>query len=147
MMIEPRLIFLAITLAVATGCASSTARVAEVSPRYVRAKQSASGDVQVAGGNVRINSGQVGASVRNAIGQEFFVRWTSSDVQSVTFQYRQVRHEGKVTEQTAPASQGRWHVFRISDDDFKSGGPVSAWKVSLLDASGACIADKQSVMW
>lgn len=147
MMIRPRHLFMAMTLAVAAGCASTTARVTEVSPRFVRSKQSSAGDVQVTGGNVRINSGMVGASARNAAGEEFFVRWAASDARSVKFQYRQVHHAGKVSEQTVPASQGCWHVFRVVGDDFKTGGPVSAWKVSLLDATGASIAEKQSVMW
>jgi hypothetical protein len=109
--------------------------------------QKSSTDLAYERGEAQFNGGLVSGSVRGASGEEFFIRWNSTLVRSVKFEYRQVNAPGKTSEQSATVEGTTWRAFTIAGKDFQTGGPVSAWRVSLLDQSGHSLATKQSVMW
>jgi hypothetical protein len=152
-MIEPRtdsrslILITAVAALLGAGCASPSPRVTEVSARYLRSNKNPAADVVYQRGESKMNGGMVGQSARNAAGEEFLIRWTSPLVRSIKFDYRQVNRPDKELQASAVATNSNWHVFTIAGDDFKEGGPVSAWRVSLLDETGECLATKQSVMW
>ena len=78
--------------------------------------------------------------------EEFYVRWTPRTVNLVKFEYRQVAKPGEVFEQTyAPHGDERKH-FEVRGEQFRSGGLVSAWRVSLWDADKV-VAEEKSVLW
>ncbi len=78
--------------------------------------------------------------------EEFYVHWRGADVDLVKFEYRQVDVPGTVKEQTFKPADPRWHVFEIRGDDFHTGGPVSAWRVSLWTGD-QLLAERKSALW
>ena len=85
--------------------------------------------------------------------EEFYVRWTGAQVDSVKFEYRQVNLPNKLMEQTCTPNGRHWNVFAVRGEDFVNGGPVSAWRVSLWNGTqprserGKLLAEKKSALW
>ena len=77
---------------------------------------------------------------------EFFVRWTPKSVGLVKFEYRQVDKPNVVREQTYTPQGDGAKVFEIRGEEFRAGGPVSAWRVSLWNGD-ELLAEKKSVLW
>jgi hypothetical protein len=78
--------------------------------------------------------------------EEFYVRWTPSTVSLIRFEYRQVGKPGEVFEQTYVPHGDARHLFEVRGEQFRSGGVVSAWRVSLCDGDQV-IAREKSVLW
>ena len=78
--------------------------------------------------------------------EEFYVRWTPVTVGLVKFEYRQVNKPNAVLEQTYTPHGDRATVFAVRGEDFHSGGPVSAWRVSLWQ-DDQLLAERKSTLW
>jgi hypothetical protein len=104
--------------------------------------------------------------------EEFYVRWTKfpsprlrgsrvretplsfaakgqgegSSINIVKFEYRQVNKPNTVLEQTYTPHGDRATVFAVRGEDFHSGGPVSAWRVSLWQ-DDQLLAERKSTLW
>ena len=77
--------------------------------------------------------------------QEFFVRW-SGTAGLVKFEYRQVDKPNTIEEQTYTPQGDRAKVFEVRGEEFRAGGLVSAWRVSLWDGD-TLLAEKKSALW
>ena len=78
--------------------------------------------------------------------EEFYVRWSPRTVSLVKFEYRQVGKPAEVFEQTyVPHGETR-KLFEVRGEQFRSGGVVSAWRVSLWDGDKV-VAEEKSVLW
>ncbi len=78
--------------------------------------------------------------------QEFFVRWTSATAGLVKFEYRQVDKPNTVREQTYTPHGDQAKVFGVRGEEFRAGGPVSAWRVTLWNGD-QLLAEKRSALW
>jgi len=78
--------------------------------------------------------------------QEFYVRWTPGTVTLVQFEYRQVGKPDQVFEQTFVPHGEERHLFEVRGEQFRSGGVISAWRVSLWSGNQV-VARKTSVLW
>jgi hypothetical protein len=86
--------------------------------------------------------------------EEFYVRWTSgriprSGLQTiglVKFEYRQVGKPSEVSEETYAPHGDERHLFQVRGEQFRSGGVISAWRVSLWDGD-KIVAEEKSVLW
>jgi hypothetical protein len=78
--------------------------------------------------------------------EEFYVRWTPRTVSLVKFEYRQVGKPGKVFEEVFVPHGGARNLFEVRGEQFRSGGVVSAWRVSLWDGDKV-VAEEKSVLW
>ena len=78
--------------------------------------------------------------------EEFYVRWRGAGVDLVKFEYRQVDKPITILEQTFTPNGATAKIFEIRGEDFHSGGPVSAWRVSLW-SGGALVAERKSALW
>jgi hypothetical protein len=86
--------------------------------------------------------------------EEFYVRWTPGPISRsgprtvslVKFEYRQVAKPGQVFEQTYVPHGDARKLFVVRGEQFRSGGVVSAWRVSLWDGDKV-VAEEKSVLW
>ena len=86
--------------------------------------------------------------------QEFFVRWAPAPtsrsgpatVGLVKFEYRQVDKPNTLREQTYVPQGDCAKVFEVRGEEFRAGGPVSAWRVSLWNGE-SLLAEKKSALW
>lgn len=78
--------------------------------------------------------------------EEFYVRWTPRHVSLVKFEYRQVAKPGEVFEETYVPHGDERNLFQVRGEQFRSGGSVSAWRVSLWDGNKV-VAEQKSVLW
>jgi len=78
--------------------------------------------------------------------EEFYVRWTPRTVSLVKFEYRQVAKPGEVFEETYVPHGDARKLFEVRGEQFRSGGVVSAWRVSLWDGDKV-VAEEKSVLW
>src|SRR4029077_731090 len=78
--------------------------------------------------------------------EEFYVRWTPRTVSLVKFEYRQVGKPGEVFEETYAPHRDARKLFEVRGEQFRSGGVVSAWRVSLWDGDKV-VAEEKSVLW
>ena len=78
--------------------------------------------------------------------EEFYVRWTPRTVSLVKFEYRQVAKPGEVFEEIYVPDGDARKLFEVRGEQFRSGGVVSAWRVSLWDGDKV-VAEKKSVLW
>ena len=81
--------------------------------------------------------------------EEFYVRWTTpptASVDRVKFEYRQVAKPNTIFEQEFVPHGEFSKVFAVRGEDFRSGGSVSAWRVSLWD-DDHLVAEKKSFLW
>lgn len=86
--------------------------------------------------------------------EEFYVRWTpgpisrsgSKTISLVKFEYRQVARPGEVFEETYVPHGNARNLFVVRGEQFRSGGVVSAWRVSLWRGDQV-VAEEKSVLW
>ncbi len=78
--------------------------------------------------------------------EEFYVRWTPASVDRVKFEYRQVAKPNTIFEQDYVPHGESSKLFAVRGEDFRSGGSVSAWRVSLWD-NDQLVAEKKSFLW
>jgi hypothetical protein len=78
--------------------------------------------------------------------EEFYVRWTPRTVGLVKFEYRQVAKPAEVFEQTYVPHGDTRKLFEVRGEAFRSGGLVSAWRVSLWNGD-RLVAEEKSVLW
>ncbi len=78
--------------------------------------------------------------------EEFYVRWTPRTVSLVKFEYRQVAKPGEIFEETYIPHGDARKLFEVRGEQFRSGGVVSAWRVSLWDGDKV-VAEEKSVLW
>lgn len=78
--------------------------------------------------------------------EEFYVRWTPRTISLVKFEYRQVAKPGEVFEETYVPHGDARKLFEVRGEQFRSGGVVSAWRVTLWDGD-KIVAEKKSVLW
>jgi hypothetical protein len=78
--------------------------------------------------------------------EEFYVRWTPRTISLVKFEYRQVAKPGEAFEATYVPHGDSRKLFEVRGEQFRSGGVVSAWRVSLWDGNKV-VAEEKSVLW
>jgi hypothetical protein len=78
--------------------------------------------------------------------EEFYVRWVPASIGQVKFEYRQVAKPGTIFEQTYTPHRDEWKIFEVRGEPFRSGGSVSAWRVSLWNGD-QLLAEKKSSLW
>jgi len=92
--------------------------------------------------------------------EDFYVHWNPgppskpgptfrpgpSSVNLVKFEYRQVAKPNTVFEKTFEPHGVTAHVFQVRGEEFRSGGAVSAWRVTLWN-DDQLLAEKQSFLW
>jgi hypothetical protein len=86
--------------------------------------------------------------------EEFYVRWRSAPasrlgtgkISQVKFEYRQIGKPDVIGEQTYTPHRDTANVFTVRGEEFRSGGSVSAWRVSLWDGDHL-VAEKKSFLW
>ena len=78
--------------------------------------------------------------------EEFYVRWTPKTVTLVKFEYRQVAKPSEVFEQAYVPHGDERHLFEVRGEQFRSGGVVSAWRVSVWEGDRV-VAEEKSVLW
>jgi len=84
--------------------------------------------------------------------EEFYVRWRRApssgpgSISQVKFEYRQLGKPNVIGEQTYAPHQDAAKVFTVRGEEFRSGGRVSAWRVSLWDGN-QLVAEKKSFLW
>jgi hypothetical protein len=78
--------------------------------------------------------------------EEFYVRWTPASITQVKFEYRQVTKPAMIFEKTYAPHGDTAHLFQVRGEEFRSGGSVSAWRVTLWNGN-QLVATKKSVLW
>jgi len=78
--------------------------------------------------------------------EEFYVRWTPASISLVKFEYRQVAKPAMVFEKTYTPQGDIVKVFEVRGEDFRAGGSVSAWRVTLWK-DDQLVAEKKSALW
>ncbi|HVM61211.1 MAG TPA: hypothetical protein VMV72_10125 [Verrucomicrobiae bacterium] len=78
--------------------------------------------------------------------EEFYVRWTPRTVGLVKFEYRQVARPAEVFAQTYTPHGDTRKLFEVRGEAFRSGGLVSAWRVSLWKGD-QLLAETKSMLW
>jgi hypothetical protein len=78
--------------------------------------------------------------------EEFYVRWTPRTVDLVRFEYRQVSKPAEIFKQTYVPHGDSRKLFEVRGEAFRSGGLVSAWRVSLWNGD-QLVAEQKSVLW
>jgi hypothetical protein len=78
--------------------------------------------------------------------EEFYVRWTPRTIGRVKFEYRQIAKPAEVFEQTYVPHGDMRNLFEVRGEAFRSGGVVSAWRVSLWNGA-QLVAEEKSALW
>ena len=78
--------------------------------------------------------------------EEFFIRWTPHSISLVKFEYRQVAKPATIFEKTYAPHGDVAKLFEVRGEEFRSGGKVSAWRVTLWNGD-QLVAEKKSVLW
>ena len=78
--------------------------------------------------------------------EEFLVRWTPRTISQVKFEYRQVAKPAAIFDKTYATHGDSAKIFEIRGEEFRSGGTVSAWRVTLWNGD-QLVAEKKSVLW
>jgi hypothetical protein len=84
--------------------------------------------------------------------EEFYVRWRPAPtsgpttISLVKFEYRQIAKPTVIAEQTYVPHRDTANLFQVRGEEFRSGGRVSAWRVSLWDGD-QLVAEKKSFLW
>lgn len=130
----------------AMGCSTTTPRVLEVSSRTrLRNVDPADEDLFSNDQASRIRFEPRALSIDEQR-EEFYVRWRPRSVSLVKFEYRQIGKPTIVAEQTYVPHRAASTVFKVHGEEFRSGGSVSAWRVSLWDGD-QLVAEKKSFLW
>jgi hypothetical protein len=130
------------------GCATTTPRVLEVTSRTrLRTVDPADEDyfVNDQASRIRYELRDLSSDEQR---EEFYVRWTPgpTTVNLVKFEYRQIAKPDVIGEQTYVPNHDTSKVFKVHGEEFRSGGIVSAWRVSLWDGDHL-VAQKKSFLW
>jgi hypothetical protein len=78
--------------------------------------------------------------------EEFYVRWTPASISLVKFEYRQVGKAATVFAKTYAPHGKAANLFEVRGEEFRAGGSVSAWRVTLWNGD-QLVAEKKSVLW
>ncbi len=78
--------------------------------------------------------------------EEFYVRWTPRTISLVKFEYRQVGKPGEMFEETCVPHGDERNLFEVRGEQFRSGGVITAWRVTLWDGDKV-VAEEKSVLW
>ena len=78
--------------------------------------------------------------------EEFYVRWRPSSISLVKFEYRQIGKAATVFEKTYTPHGDAAKLFEVRGEEFRAGGTVSAWRVTLWK-DDQLVAEKKSVLW
>ena len=78
--------------------------------------------------------------------EEFYVRWRPRTVTLVKLEYRQIAKPTVIGEQTYVPNRDASTLFQVRGEEFRSGGSVSAWRVSLWNGD-QLVAEKKSFLW
>jgi hypothetical protein len=78
--------------------------------------------------------------------EEFYVVWTGANISLVKFEYRQVNAPNELFAKSYVPTARRFNVFTIGGNEFKKGGKVSAWRVTLWQ-DNKIIAEQKSALW
>lgn len=78
--------------------------------------------------------------------EEFYVRWTPASISLVKFEYRQVGKAATVFAKTCTPHGKAVNLFEVRGEEFRAGGSVSAWRVTLWNGD-QLVAEKKSVLW
>ena len=78
--------------------------------------------------------------------EEFYVRWTPGTIGLVKFEYRQVARPTEIFQLTYVPHGTMRKLFEVRGEAFRSGGVVSAWRVSLWNG-GQLVAEEKSALW
>jgi hypothetical protein len=79
-------------------------------------------------------------------GEEFYIRWTPASISLVKFEYRQVAKAATIFEKTYTPHGDMAKLFAVRGEEFRSGGSVSAWRVTLWK-DDQLVAEKKSFLW
>ena len=130
----------------AVGCSTTTPRVLEVSSRTrLRNVDPADEDLFSNDQASRIRFEPRALSIDEQR-EEFYVRWRPRSVSLVKFEYRQIGKPTVIGEQTYVPHRDASTLFKVHGEEFRSGGLVSAWRVSLWDGD-QLLAEKKSFLW
>jgi hypothetical protein len=130
----------------AIGCSTTTPRVLEVSSRTrLRNIDPADEDLFSYDQASRIRFEPRDLSIDEQR-EEFYIRWRPGSVGLVKFEYRQIGKPTLIAEQTYAPHGDASTVFKVHGEEFRSGGSVSAWRVSLWDGD-QLVAEKKSFLW
>jgi hypothetical protein len=78
--------------------------------------------------------------------EEFYVRWAPASITQVKFEYRQVTKPAMIFEKSYAPHGDTAHLFQVRGEEFRSGGSVSAWRVTLWSGD-QLVAEKKSFLW
>lgn len=78
--------------------------------------------------------------------EEFYVVWSGANITQVKFEYRQLNRPNEVLARSYVPTKRRWNVFQVRDAEFREGGKVSAWRVTLWQDK-QMIAEQKSALW
>jgi hypothetical protein len=78
--------------------------------------------------------------------EEFYVRWRPASISLVKFEYRQVAKAAVIFEKTYTPHGDMAKLFQVRGEEFRSGGSVSAWRVTLWNGD-QLVAEKKSILW
>jgi len=78
--------------------------------------------------------------------EEFYVRWAPRGISLVKFEYRQLAKPATIFEKTYAPHGDMTKLFEVRGEEFRSGGSVSAWRVTLWNGD-QLVAEKKSVLW
>ena len=135
-----------IVLSATLACSTTTPRVLEVSSRTrLKDIESVDQDFFAYDHASRIRYEPRDLSV-DAQREEFYVRWAPAGVGLVKFEYRQVAKPNTIFEQNYIPHGDSSKVFAVRGEDFRAGGTVTAWRVSLWDGD-QLVAEKKSFLW
>jgi hypothetical protein len=136
-----------IALLLATGCSTAGPRVIEVSSR-TRLQDIGPAEARSYFGYDEASLFRYepqDLSIENQR-EEFYVHWTPASISLVKFEYRQVAKPGTVFEKSYTPHGDVTKLFEVRGEEFRSGGSVSAWRVTLWK-DDQLVAERKSVLW
>ncbi len=78
--------------------------------------------------------------------EEFYIRWTPASISLVKFEYRQIAKPAVIFEKTYTPHGDMAKLFQVRGEEFRAGGSVSAWRVTLWNGD-QIVATKKSFLW
>jgi len=77
---------------------------------------------------------------------DFYVVWAGANITLVKFEYRQVHSPNELFAKSYVPTTKRFYDFTVAGDDFRKGGRVSAWRVTLWQ-NQQVVAEQKSALW
>jgi len=78
--------------------------------------------------------------------EEFYVAWGGANITRVKFEYRQVYRANEIFAKTYVPTKRHSNVFTVRGEEFRNGGKVSAWRVTLWQGDKLA-AEQKSSLW